>query len=175
MTTPTGSDNMLISQCRLSHQYIRPLLVLSVWFFVLSPEQEPDWGVRITEQGQVLITHWGDRCSTAVGGEKAGNVPAQTATPSSHQWENRCPIYLARLITSLTVAPDQPDSVSTDVRQRLGKRRYSPDRQHSPPPVSHRDTPPVREPVREVHRRLGVASQDRGLYSNTSKDRMTGT
>ncbi|KAG7237521.1 hypothetical protein INR49_032270, partial [Caranx melampygus] len=67
-------------------------------------------------------------------------------------------------------------SGKTDVRQRLGKRRYSPDRQHSPPPVSPRDTPPVREPIRDVHRRLGVASQDnRGLYSNTSKDRKTGT
>ncbi|XP_047463521.1 nuclear cap-binding protein subunit 3 [Mugil cephalus] len=54
----------------------------------------------------------------------------------------------------------------TDVRQRLGKRRYSPDRHRSPSPVSSpRDTPPAREPTRDVHRRLGVAS---------SKDRKSG-
>lgn len=60
----------------------------------------------------------------------------------------------------------------TDVRQRLGKRRYSPDRRRSPSPVSPRDTPPAREPISDVHRRLGVASQDsRGLYPPSSKDR----
>uniref|UniRef100_A0A7N8YP17 Nuclear cap-binding protein subunit 3 n=1 Tax=Mastacembelus armatus TaxID=205130 RepID=A0A7N8YP17_9TELE len=63
----------------------------------------------------------------------------------------------------------------TDVRQRLGKRRYSPDRRRSPSPVSARDTPPAREPTRDVHRRLGFASQDsRGLYSKSSKDRKSG-
>ncbi|XP_018543966.1 nuclear cap-binding protein subunit 3 [Lates calcarifer] len=62
----------------------------------------------------------------------------------------------------------------TDVRQRLGKRRYSPDRQRSTSPISPRETPPTREPIRDVHRRLGVASQDRGLHSNSSKDRKTG-
>uniref|UniRef100_A0A3Q2EG15 Nuclear cap-binding protein subunit 3 n=1 Tax=Cyprinodon variegatus TaxID=28743 RepID=A0A3Q2EG15_CYPVA len=62
--------------------------------------------------------------------------------------------------------------VSADVRQRLGKRRFSPDRRRSPSPVSPRDTPPAREPIRDVHRRLGVASQDsRGTYTNASKDR----
>ncbi|XP_070700073.1 nuclear cap-binding protein subunit 3 [Pempheris klunzingeri] len=67
-------------------------------------------------------------------------------------------------------------SGKTDVRQRLGKRRYSPDRRRSPSPaVSPRDTPPAREPIRDVHRRLGVASQDgRGHFSNASKDRKTG-
>ncbi|XP_026213269.1 nuclear cap-binding protein subunit 3 [Anabas testudineus] len=73
----------------------------------------------------------------------------------------------------------QPSPVAssgkTDVRQRLGKRRYSPDRRRSPSPVSPRDKAPAREPVRDVHRRLGVPSQDnRGLYSNPSKDRKTG-
>ncbi|XP_041656621.1 nuclear cap-binding protein subunit 3 isoform X2 [Cheilinus undulatus] len=74
-------------------------------------------------------------------------------------------------------APPVAPSGKTDVRQRLGKRRYSPDRRRSPSPVSprDRDTPPVREPIRDVHRRLGVASQDsRGIYSNSSKDRKTG-
>uniref|UniRef100_A0A3Q3E3S3 Nuclear cap-binding protein subunit 3 n=1 Tax=Labrus bergylta TaxID=56723 RepID=A0A3Q3E3S3_9LABR len=53
----------------------------------------------------------------------------------------------------------------TDVRQRLGKRRYSPDRRRSPSP-----------PIRDVHRRLGVVSQDsRNLFANSSKDRKTGT
>uniref|UniRef100_UPI0037E721DE nuclear cap-binding protein subunit 3 isoform X2 n=1 Tax=Semicossyphus pulcher TaxID=241346 RepID=UPI0037E721DE len=71
--------------------------------------------------------------------------------------------------------PVAAPSGKTDVRQRLGKRRYSPDRGRSPSPVSPRDTPPAREPIRDVHRRLGVASQDsRSLYSNSSKDRKTG-
>uniref|UniRef100_A0A3Q1FK71 Nuclear cap-binding protein subunit 3 n=1 Tax=Acanthochromis polyacanthus TaxID=80966 RepID=A0A3Q1FK71_9TELE len=70
--------------------------------------------------------------------------------------------------------PPVSSSSKTDVRQRLGKRRYSPDRRRSPSPVSPRDTPPAREPIRDVHRRLGVASQDsRGLYSNSSKERKT--
>nr|XP_033466857.1 nuclear cap-binding protein subunit 3 [Epinephelus lanceolatus] len=71
--------------------------------------------------------------------------------------------------------PPVVTSGKTDVRQRLGKRRYSPERRRSPSPVSTRDTPPAREPIRDVHRRLGVASQDtRGVYSNSSKDRKTG-
>uniref|UniRef100_A0A8C7YRL4 Nuclear cap-binding protein subunit 3 n=1 Tax=Oryzias sinensis TaxID=183150 RepID=A0A8C7YRL4_9TELE len=61
----------------------------------------------------------------------------------------------------------------TDVRQRLGKRRYSPDRRRTPSPASPRDTPPSKEPVRDVHSRLGVAGQDRGVFSS-SKDRKTG-
>uniref|UniRef100_A0A3Q0TH77 Nuclear cap-binding protein subunit 3 n=1 Tax=Amphilophus citrinellus TaxID=61819 RepID=A0A3Q0TH77_AMPCI len=52
--------------------------------------------------------------------------------------------------------PPVVSSGKTDVRQRLGKRRYSPDRRRSPSPLSPRDTPPARD----VHRRLGVASQD---------------
>lgn len=60
----------------------------------------------------------------------------------------------------------------TDVRQRLGKRRYSPDRGRSPSPSPTREAPAVREPSRGVHRRLGVASQDgRGFFSSSSKDR----
>ncbi|KAK2827967.1 hypothetical protein Q5P01_019001 [Channa striata] len=65
-------------------------------------------------------------------------------------------------------------SGKTDVRQRLGKRRYSPDRRRSPSPVSPRDTPPAREPIRDVHRRLGMPSQDNRVnFSNSSKDRKT--
>ncbi|CAJ1063637.1 nuclear cap-binding protein subunit 3 isoform X2 [Xyrichtys novacula] len=63
--------------------------------------------------------------------------------------------------------PPVAPSGKIDVRQRLGKRRYSPDRRRSPSPVSNRDAPPSREPIRDVHRRLGVVSQD-------SKDRKTG-
>ncbi|KAJ4921262.1 hypothetical protein JOQ06_007874 [Pogonophryne albipinna] len=70
------------------------------------------------------------------------------------------------------LSPRQPPPVApggkTDVRQRLGKRRYSPDGR-SPSPPSPRDTPPAREPIRDVHRRLGVANQDRAV--NSSKDR----
>ncbi|KAG7273800.1 hypothetical protein CRUP_016544 [Coryphaenoides rupestris] len=56
-----------------------------------------------------------------------------------------------------------------DVRQRLGKRR------RSPSPVSPRDSPPpLREPIRDVHSRLGVASQDaRAQFATLSKDGKT--
>ncbi|KAM8899057.1 nuclear cap-binding protein subunit 3 [Spinachia spinachia] len=64
--------------------------------------------------------------------------------------------------------PPVASSGKTDVRQRLGKRRYSPDRQRSPSPFSPRDTPPAREPIRDVHRRLGVASQEK---KESSKDK----
>ncbi|XP_029614440.1 nuclear cap-binding protein subunit 3 isoform X1 [Salmo trutta] len=60
----------------------------------------------------------------------------------------------------------------TDVRQRLGKRPYSSERQHSTSPVASRDSSPPREPITDVHRRLGVVKQDtRGLYPDSSKDR----
>ncbi|XP_061658912.1 nuclear cap-binding protein subunit 3 [Syngnathoides biaculeatus] len=65
-------------------------------------------------------------------------------------------------------------SGKTDVRQRLGKRRYSPERRHSPSPVSPRDAPhPTREPISDVHRRLGIVSRDRSGASKSSKDRKT--
>ncbi|KAM3601800.1 uncharacterized protein V6R79_019081 [Siganus canaliculatus] len=70
--------------------------------------------------------------------------------------------------------PPVAASGKTDVRQRLGKRRYSPDGGRSPSPVSSRDPPPAREAARDVHRRLGVAGQDsRGLFSRSSKDGKT--
>ncbi|KAM9498205.1 nuclear cap-binding protein subunit 3 isoform 2-T2 [Salvelinus alpinus] len=63
-------------------------------------------------------------------------------------------------------------SGKTDVRQRLGKRPYSPERRHSSSPVASRDSPPPREPITDVHSRLGMAKLDsRGLYSDSSKDR----
>ncbi|XP_077402075.1 nuclear cap-binding protein subunit 3 isoform X2 [Vanacampus margaritifer] len=66
------------------------------------------------------------------------------------------------------------NSGKTDVRQRLGKRRYSPERGRSHSPVSPRDTsPPAREPISDVHRRLGVVGRDRGSSSKSSKDRKT--
>ncbi|XP_049597954.1 nuclear cap-binding protein subunit 3 [Syngnathus scovelli] len=70
--------------------------------------------------------------------------------------------------------PPAVNSGKTDVRQRLGKRRYSPERGRSDSPVSPRDTPPpAREAVSDVHRRLGVVSGDRGHSSKSSKDRKT--
>ncbi|XP_055790996.1 nuclear cap-binding protein subunit 3-like isoform X2 [Salvelinus fontinalis] len=60
----------------------------------------------------------------------------------------------------------------TDVRQRLGKRPYSSERRHSASPVASRDSPPPRQPITDVHRRLGVVKQDtRRLYPDSSKDR----
>lgn len=60
--------------------------------------------------------------------------------------------------------PLQPSSGKTDVRRRLGKRRYSPDRRSLSP---QRDTPPEQEPIRDVHSRLGVAKEKKtgGLWS----------
>ncbi|XP_008331630.1 nuclear cap-binding protein subunit 3 isoform X2 [Cynoglossus semilaevis] len=70
------------------------------------------------------------------------------------------------------------NSGKADVRQRLGKRRHSPDRTRSPSPSPSpsppKDAAPVREPVRDIHRRLGVSSQDsRRIFSSSSKDRKT--
>ncbi|XP_037323172.1 nuclear cap-binding protein subunit 3 [Pungitius pungitius] len=68
--------------------------------------------------------------------------------------------------------PPGASSGKTDVRQRLGKRRYSPDRQRSPSPFSPRDKAPTREPIRDVHRRLGVAIQEKKeVFSRSSKDK----
>ncbi|XP_068600815.1 nuclear cap-binding protein subunit 3 isoform X2 [Brachionichthys hirsutus] len=67
--------------------------------------------------------------------------------------------------------PPVATSGKTDVRQRLGKRRFSPDRRRSPSPDSTRDAPPAREPIRDVHRRLGVVSKEgRGVFPSSSKD-----
>uniref|UniRef100_H3CGQ5 Nuclear cap-binding protein subunit 3 n=1 Tax=Tetraodon nigroviridis TaxID=99883 RepID=H3CGQ5_TETNG len=74
----------------------------------------------------------------------------------------------------LSQNPQMASPRSPDVRQRLGKRRYSPDRQRSPSPSSTSDAPPAREPTRDVHRRLGVAVQDgRGPFSTSPKDKKT--
>ena len=49
-----------------------------------------------------------------------------------------------------------------DIRQRLGKRPYSPEKTFSSNPVVRR------EPFSDVHSRLGVPRQDvKGLYSDT--------
>ncbi|XP_076836172.1 nuclear cap-binding protein subunit 3 isoform X2 [Brachyhypopomus gauderio] len=70
--------------------------------------------------------------------------------------------------------PPVASSGKTDVRQRLGKRPHSPDTRHPVSPVQ-RTTPPRREPLSDVHSRLGVAKQEsRGLYSESSKDKKSG-
>nr|XP_044600611.1 nuclear cap-binding protein subunit 3 isoform X4 [Equus asinus] len=53
-------------------------------------------------------------------------------------------------------------SAKSDIRQRLGKRPYSPEKAFSSNPVVRR------EPFSDVHSRLGVPRQDiKGLYSDT--------
>ncbi|XP_034496738.1 nuclear cap-binding protein subunit 3 isoform X3 [Ailuropoda melanoleuca] len=53
-------------------------------------------------------------------------------------------------------------STKSDIRQRLGKRPYSPEKAFSSNPVFRR------EPFSDVHSRLGVPRQDiKGLYSDT--------
>lgn len=85
-----------------------------------------------------------------------------------------CKLKKQPLVAAATFADDAQlaSLLFADVRQRLGKRRYSPDRGRSPSPSPTREVPPVREKGRGVHRRLGVASQDsRGFFSSSSKDR----
>uniref|UniRef100_A0A2K5C898 Nuclear cap-binding protein subunit 3 n=1 Tax=Aotus nancymaae TaxID=37293 RepID=A0A2K5C898_AOTNA len=61
--------------------------------------------------------------------------------------------------------PQPPVSnTKSDIRQRLGKRLYSPEKAFSSNPVVRR------EPSSDVHSRLGVTRQDiKGLYSDTRK------
>ncbi|KAM4046974.1 nuclear cap-binding protein subunit 3 isoform 2-T2 [Anomaloglossus baeobatrachus] len=65
----------------------------------------------------------------------------------------------------------QAAGVKSDVRQRLGKRQHSPE----PRKVSSKITESRREPVSDVHSRLGVPKQTegKGLYSD-SKEKKTG-
>ncbi|MCJ8740751.1 hypothetical protein PDJAM_G00062600 [Pangasius djambal] len=62
----------------------------------------------------------------------------------------------------------------TDVRQRLGKRPHSPERRRSVSPVPPRNAAARREPLTDVHSRLGTTKREsRGLYSPT-KDKKSG-
>lgn len=66
--------------------------------------------------------------------------------------------------------------LSTDVRQRLGKRPHSPERRRSVSPVISRNAVSRREPLTDVRSRLGVAKHDsRSLFPESSKDKKTGT
>ncbi|XP_040857306.1 nuclear cap-binding protein subunit 3 isoform X1 [Ochotona curzoniae] len=59
-------------------------------------------------------------------------------------------------------------SAKSDIRQRLGKRPYSPEKAFSANPMARRDPPS------DVHSRLGVPRQDvKGLYSDT-RERKSG-
>lgn len=100
------------------------------------------------------------------GHSQHGQPPPVVSGGKTGEWFKSSCLLCCREAGPLTL------TLSTDVRQRLGKRRYSPDRRRSPSPLSPRDT----APARDVHRRLGVASQDsRGHCSNSSTDRKTGT
>ncbi|XP_068126198.1 nuclear cap-binding protein subunit 3 isoform X2 [Hyperolius riggenbachi] len=63
-------------------------------------------------------------------------------------------------------------AAKSDVRQRLGKRQHSPETRK----VSSHVPPPRREPVSDVHSRLGLPKQTegKGLYSD-SKEKKTGS
>lgn len=64
---------------------------------------------------------------------------------------------------------------SLDVRQRLGKRQHSPERHRSVSPVPPRNTAARREPLTDVHSRLGTTKHEsRGLYSEPTKDKKSG-
>ncbi|XP_066502868.1 nuclear cap-binding protein subunit 3 isoform X2 [Hoplias malabaricus] len=78
-------------------------------------------------------------------------------------------------LTHQRTRPFVASSGKTDVRQRLGKRLHSPERQRSVSPVPLRNTTSHREPLSDVHSRLGVSKQEtRGLYSESSKDKKSG-
>ncbi|KAB5548849.1 hypothetical protein PHYPO_G00060370 [Pangasianodon hypophthalmus] len=63
----------------------------------------------------------------------------------------------------------------TDVRQRLGKRPHSPERCRSVSPVPPRNTAARREPLTDVHSRLGTTKHEsRGLYTEPTKDKKSG-
>ncbi|XP_064207497.1 nuclear cap-binding protein subunit 3 [Anguilla rostrata] len=63
----------------------------------------------------------------------------------------------------------------TDVRKRLGKRPHSPEGRRSTSPVAPRAPPPRREPLTDVHSRLGVPKHDaRALPSQAPKEKKTG-
>ncbi|MGH0183157.1 UNVERIFIED_CONTAM: hypothetical protein FKN15_011356 [Acipenser sinensis] len=63
-------------------------------------------------------------------------------------------------------------TTKTDVRQRLGKRPHSPDSRAGKVTVISPAPVPRREPLSDVHSRLGTPRQDpRGLYSENSKDK----
>ncbi|KAK3524385.1 hypothetical protein QTP70_028002, partial [Hemibagrus guttatus] len=63
----------------------------------------------------------------------------------------------------------------TDVRQRLGKRPHSPERRRSVSPVPPRNTAARREPLTDVHSRLGTTKHEaRSLYSEPTKDKKSG-
>ncbi|MBN3278720.1 NCBP3 protein, partial [Polyodon spathula] len=63
-------------------------------------------------------------------------------------------------------------TTKTDVRQRLGKRPHSPDSRAGKVSVSSPAPVPRREPLSDVHSRLGTPRQDpRGIYSQNSKDK----
>lgn len=62
--------------------------------------------------------------------------------------------------------------LSVDVRQRLGKRPHSPERCHA---VPLRETAARREPLTDVHSRLGTTKHESpGLYSEPTKDKKSG-
>uniref|UniRef100_A0A8C9R4H4 Nuclear cap-binding protein subunit 3 n=1 Tax=Scleropages formosus TaxID=113540 RepID=A0A8C9R4H4_SCLFO len=69
-----------------------------------------------------------------------------------------------------------PVSSRTDVRQRLGKRPYSPESRRSPSPPAQRDHHPRREPLTDVRSRLGVPKHDsRRQYHETTKESKPGS
>ncbi|XP_053504286.1 nuclear cap-binding protein subunit 3 [Ictalurus furcatus] len=63
----------------------------------------------------------------------------------------------------------------TDVRQRLGKRPHTPERHRSVSPVPPRNAATRREPLTDVHSRLGTTKHEsRGLFSEPTKDKKSG-
>ncbi|XP_036380378.1 nuclear cap-binding protein subunit 3 [Megalops cyprinoides] len=79
------------------------------------------------------------------------------------------------LVQHRSQQPYVPSSAKTDVRKRLGKRPYSPESRRSTSPPAHRGHAPRREPLTDVHSRLGVPRHEsRNPHSEIPKDKKTG-
>ncbi|KAK2827185.1 hypothetical protein Q7C36_018111 [Tachysurus vachellii] len=78
-------------------------------------------------------------------------------------------------LSQTRTCPPVASTGKTDVRQRLGKRQHSPERHRSVSPVPPRNTAARREPLTDVHSRLGTTKHEsRGLYSEPTKDKKSG-
>ncbi|KAI4878769.1 hypothetical protein NFI96_028767 [Prochilodus magdalenae] len=107
------------------------------------------------------------------GGSGGGGVPK--ATPEKVTDVRQLLEEKRQGTSNQRTRPLVASSGKTDVRQRLGKRPHSPDRQQSVSPVPRRNTAPRREPLTDVHSRLGVSKHEsRGTYSESSKDKKSG-
>lgn len=87
-----------------------------------------------------------------------------------HSWKHSHPYSVNKSLARTSIL-----LLSVDVRQRLGKRPHTPERHRSVSPVPPRNAATRREPLTDVHSRLGTTKHEsRGLYSEPTKDKKSG-